>query len=225
MLDLILFAVFPYVAIVVAVVGLLWRYRTNQFSFSSVSSQFLENRQLFWGSVPWHYGIILILIGHLIGVFFPSGVKAFNSVPVRLYILEGTALALGLLLTWGLVALIWRRINNPRIRITTSRMDVVLLALLLLQVVTGVTIAITTRWGTAWFVQTATPYLWSLAKLSPNLDLIAPLSLIVKIHAVNATVLIALWPFTRLVHIVSIPVAYLWRPYQVAIWYYRRIQQ
>mgnify|MGYP001586413808 CR=1 FL=1 len=96
--DLLLFAIFPYVAIVVAIVGLLWRYRTNQFSFSSVSSQFLENRQLFWGSAPWHYGIIIILLGHLGAILFPAGVKAFNGVPVRLYLLEGTALALSILL-------------------------------------------------------------------------------------------------------------------------------
>src|SRR3990172_12779605 len=103
--DLFLYGIFPYIAIAVAVTGLIYRYATNQFSYSSVSSQFLENRQLFWGSVPWHYGIILILLGHLVGVVFPDGVKAINGVPVRLYILEGTALALSLALLVGLIIL------------------------------------------------------------------------------------------------------------------------
>ncbi|MBI2958093.1 MAG: respiratory nitrate reductase subunit gamma, partial [Chloroflexi bacterium] len=102
MLESFLFGVLPYVAIVLMIVGLIWRYATNQFSYSSVSSQFLENRQLFLGSAPWHYGIITVLLGHLVGVLFPEGVKAFNGVPVRLYILEGTALALSIMLLWGL---------------------------------------------------------------------------------------------------------------------------
>src|SRR4030067_3392367 len=103
MIDLFLFGVLPSLTIAVAVVGLIWRYATNQFSYSSISSQFLDNRRLFWGSVPWHYGIILILLGHLIGVLFPKSIMAFNGVPVRLYLLEGTALALGLLVLAGVV--------------------------------------------------------------------------------------------------------------------------
>src|SRR3989337_1469253 len=142
MLDSFLFGIFPYIAVAVMVVGLIWRYVTNQFSYSSVSSQFLENRQLFWGSVPWHYGIIIILLGHLGAILFPGGVKAFNGVPVRLYILEGTALALGITLIVGLVVLMMRRGVSPSVRRTTSYMDVVLLLALLFQVVTGIITAI-----------------------------------------------------------------------------------
>ncbi len=225
MLDSFLFGAFPYVAIVVMIIGLIWRYVTNQFTFSSVSSQFLENRQLFWGSVPWHYGIIIILLGHLAGILFPSGVRAFNGVPVRLYILEGTALALSLSLLAGLVLLMLRRGAYARIRKTTSFMDVVLLVILLLQVATGICIAIFYRWGSAWYVQTATPYIWSLFTLSPDVEYMSSLPLLSKLHAINAFVLIGFFPFTRMVHMLSVPFAYLWRPYQVVIWQKRQSRQ
>ena len=225
MIDFVLFAILPYVALAIAIVGLVWRYTTNQFSFSSVSSQFLENRQLFWGSVPWHYGIILILLGHLVGILFPSSVMAFNGVPVRLYILEGTGLALGLLALAGLVFLLLRRGTNPRVRAVTSRMDLVLLLLLLLSIVTGVGTAIFYRWGSGWYVQTATPYLRSLFTFSLKVEYMASLPLLVKIHAVNAFVILAVFPFTRMVHMLSVPLAYLWRPYQIVMWRRRRVQQ
>ena len=225
MIDLFLFGILPYVALAIAIVGLIWRYVTNQFSFSSVSSQFLENRQLFWGSVPWHYGIILILTGHLIGVLFPSTIMAFNGVPVRLYILEGTGLALGLLVLVGLVFLLLRRGTNPRVRAVTSSMDLVLLLLLLLLIVTGVGTAIFYRWGSGWYVQTATPYLRSLFTFTLKIEYMASLPLLVKIHAVTAFVILAVFPFTRMVHMLSVPLAYLWRPYQIVIWRRRRTQQ
>lgn len=225
MADFFLFGIFPYIAIVMAVGGSVWRYARNQFTFSSISSQFLENRQSFWGSVPFHYGIIAILIGHLIGIFLPSTVIAFNRVPLRLYVLEGAAFALGLLVLAGLVFLLLRRSTNPRIRAVTTGMDLVVLLLLLLQVVTGDIIAVIYRWGTAWFVETAAPYFLSLGMLSPKVEYMTSLPLLVKIHAVNAFVLLALFPFTRLVHMVSIPIAYLWRPYQVVMWYRQKPQQ
>ena len=225
MVDNFLFGILPYIVIVIAVGGLIWRYLTNQFSYSSVSSQFLEYRQLFWGSVPWHYGIIAVVIGHLIGIFLPSSVIAFNQVPLRLYILEGAAFALGLLALAGLFFLLLRRTTNPRVRVVTSGMDLVLLLLVLFQVITGDVIAIFYRWGTAWFVYTAAPYFLSLAKFSPEVGYMASLPLLVKVHAVNTAVLLAIAPFTRMVHMMTIPVAYLWRPYQVVMWYRRKFQQ
>ncbi len=225
MLEIFLFGVFPYVALAIMIVGLIWRYRTNQFSYSSVSSQFLENRQLFWGSAPWHYGIILVLLAHLVGVAFPDGVKAINGVPLRLYILEGTALALSLMLLVGLIVLISRRIVSANVRVTTSFMDVVLLIALLAQVATGIITAVFYRWGSAWFIQTATPYFWSLFTLSPKVEYMTALPLLSKLHAINFFVLLALFPFTRLVHMLSVPLAYLWRPYQIVMWHRRQIQR
>ena len=225
MLDTFFFGVFPYIATIVMIIGVIWRYRTNQFSFSSVSSQFLESRQLFWGSVPWHYGIILILLGHLAGVLFPDTVKAVNGIPVRLYIIEFTALALSLSLFVGLIVLISRRSVTPKVRIVTTPMDAVLLAVLLFQVITGILTAVSYRWGSAWYIQTATPYLQSLFTLSPKIGYMASLPVLSKLHAINAFVLVALFPFSRLIHMLSVPLAYLWRPYQIMMWHRRQAQQ
>ncbi len=225
MVDRFLFGILPYLAIVIAVGGGIWRFRRDRFSYSSLSSQFLESRRLFWGSVPWHFGIILVLLGHLVGVLFPAAVTAFNGVPVRLYILEGTALAMSLLLLVGLVLLLVRRATNPLVRTVTSTMDLVLLVILLVSAGTGIGTAIFERWGSSWYVQTVTPYFWSVVRLNPNIEYVSALPLLTKIHAITAFALVVVFPFTRLVHIVSVPFTYFWRPYQVVMWRRRRLRQ
>ncbi len=218
MYDLLLYGVFPYVAIAIAIAGGLYRYYRDRFSYSAFSSQFLEDRQLFWGSISWHYAIVILLVGHLIGFLAPGGVVAFNGVPLRLYILEATALGLGLFALFGLGALILRRATSPRVRAVTSKMDVILLVLLLVQVLAGLYTALFHRWGTAWYVSNAVPYLMSLAQLQPQIQYASTLPFATQIHVVNTFLLIALFPFSRLVHIVTVPVTYLWRPYQKVVW-------
>lgn len=217
-LDQFLYGVFPYMAITLAIVGTIWRYFSDRFSYTSLSSQFLENRQLFWGSVPWHYGILVILIGHLVAFLIPRSVLAWNGEPWRLYVLEASALAFGFLTLWGLAALIFRRFSRARIRVVTSPMDVVLLLVLLIQVVAGLWVAIFFRWGSSWFAAFAVPYLKSLFTLSPDVALVSNLPFMAQVHIVGGFVLLLLLPFTRLVHLLSFPLAYLWRPYQVVIW-------
>ncbi len=216
-----LFGVFPYVAIILAVVGTIWRYRSDKFSYSSLSSQFLETKQLFWGSVPWHYGILTVLTGHLVAFLVPRSILGWNGVPIRLYILEGMALIAGILALVGLVLLIIRRLNSPRLWHITSVMDSILLLALLVQVVAGVWTAIFYRWGSSWFAAFATPYLWSILIFKPDIALVSNMPWVVQTHIVGGFVLLALLPFTRLVHLLSFPYAYLWRPPQVVIWYRR----
>ncbi|MEK7778192.1 MAG: respiratory nitrate reductase subunit gamma [Chloroflexota bacterium] len=218
MLDVVLFAAFPYVAVVLAVVVGIYRYFNDRFSYSSFSSQFLENRSLFWGSVPWHYGVILILLAHLVGLLVPGLWARLIAAPVRLYTLEIIGLALALAALAGLVLLIIRRLRNPRIFTVTSTMDWVLLAVLLAQVALGFWVALFFRWGSDWYLHTAVPWIISLAKLNPQTQFVTALPWVVKLHMLGGFLLIALFPFTRLVHIVAFPVAYLWRPYQVVIW-------
>jgi nitrate reductase gamma subunit len=218
MTDKILFELFPYIAVAIAIVGSILRYRLNAFSYSSLSSQFLESQQLFYGSVPWHYGILIVLTGHFLAFLFPRELLVFNSVPLRLYILETTALIFGLLALVGLVNLVVRRLWYPRIRAVTSVMDAVLLGVLLAQVLLGVYIATNLRWGSSWFATLLAPYLYSLCIFKPDVTLLGPLPLVVKLHIFGAFLLIALTPFTRLVHIFVVPVQYLWRRPQIVIW-------
>lgn len=222
MTDLILFAVFPYVAVALAIAVGIYRYTIDRYSWSSQSSQFLESRALFWGSVPWHYAILLILLAHLLAFLFPAGWGALVGKPLRLYLLEITGMALGLATVIAIALLIVRRAANHRVATVTSVVDWFLLAALLLQVATGVWIAFTLRWGSVWYLHTATPWLWSLVKFDPQVQYLAVLPWVVKVHAVNAFVLVALFPFSRLVHVVSVPLTYLARPYQVVVWYWRQ---
>ena len=221
MFDLFLYGVFPYVALAVAITGGLLRYYRDRFTFSSQSSQFLESRQLFWGSVPWHYGIVTLLVGHLIGLLVPGWVAAFNGVPLRLYILEATALGLGLLSLTGVLALLTRRAVSPRIRAVTTPMDLILLVLLLGQVVLGVYTAVFQRWGSWWYLSNAVPYLVSLVQLNPQIQYATTLPLPTQLHIIGAFLLTAIFPFTRLVHMLTVPITYLWRPYQTVIWNWR----
>lgn len=219
-----LWAVWPYVAFAIFIFGGLFRYLHDRFSFSSQSSQFLENRFLFWGSTMWHYSIILILIPHTLAFFFPKAWAVLIENQTRLYILEITGLALAVTAIIGLFTLIYRRITNPRIQFVTTTMDWVLLASLAVQVCMGFWIAFFYRWGSEWYLHTAVPWLQSLAVFNPQIQYVTAMPIPVKIHMFNAFLLLALFPFTRLAHVVTAPLFYLIRPYQVVIWYRQRNQ-
>ena len=221
-MNTILFGYMPYLLLALAIVGSIYRFTTNRYSWSSQSSQFLENRALFFGSFPWHYGIVLVLLGHIIGFFIPSAILGWNSTPVRLYILEISGLALGFLALFGLLALAYRRLTNNRVKALTTSWDVLLIIILLIQVITGLGNAILYRWGSNWYVASAVPWMWSVLTLNPNVEYVANLPLITKAHIFNAMLFIGLIPFTRLVHFFVINIyKYLWRPYQVVRWYNR----
>ena len=217
MSDIILFVVFPYVAVVLAVVVGVYRYRTNRFSYSTLSSQLLENRTLFWGSVPWHYGIVVVLLAHLVGFLIPGMWASLTAQPVALYTIEIVGYAFGLAALIGLCVLMMRRASFERIRAVTSPMDWVLLAALLVQVALGMYVSLLYRWGADWYIDTAVPWLVSLVSLNPQTQYITSLPWVVKLHMLNGFLVILLFPFSRLVHLIMFPFWYLWRPYQLVI--------
>jgi len=218
-LDPLLFAVLPYLAFFTFFLVTIQRYRQRTFSYSSLSSQFLENQRHFWSLVPFHYGILVVVVGHLIAFAFPRELLAFNSKPIRLYILEVSALIFGLMTLVGLIASIGRRITEPKVRGLTTFSDWVLYAVLLVQIASGVYVAVFHPWGSSWFAASVTPYLWSLISLNPDVGAMGAMPLSVKLHVINAYVMIGLFPFTRLVHVLVAPNPYLWRKPQVVRWY------
>jgi len=218
MFDIVLFAVFPYVAVIVAVLMGIYRYMNDRFTYSSLSSQLLENRILFWGSVPWHYGVIIILTAHVVAFLFPVLWGDWIADQTRLYIMELIGLSLALMAIIGMTILIVRRFRNTRAMAVMSVMDWVLLLVLLSQVILGFWTALVYRWGSDWYLHTAVPWLYSLVVFDPQIQYVTVLPWEVKLHMLGGFLIILLFPFTRLVHIVTYPITYLWRPIQVVIW-------
>ena len=218
MLDTLLFSALPYVSVVLFLVVSIVRYRRAPFTFSSLSSQFLEAKRLFWGSVPFHIGIIVLFFGHLIGFLFPRYVTIWNGVPLRLFILEATALTAGLLTLIGIFGLIFRRASDARLRVNTSVADILVYIMVLWQVITGLWVAISLSWGSAWYTHTLVPYVWSLIKLSPEITRVTELPLAAQLHVIGAWIFFGLFSFTRMVHVLVAPVPYLWRPVQLVLW-------
>lgn len=218
MWSIFLYAVIPYLAVAIAVLGGIWRYKTDRFSYTSQSSQFLESRALFWGSTSWHYGILMILGAHVVALVIWDPWASLLSNPTRLYALEAIGLAFSILAIIGVAILSLRRLFVRRVTSVTSRMDWVLLVVLVAQVILGLWVAIGYRWGSQWYTAAAVPWLHSLFKLNPKVEYITALPAVVQVHTVLGFAIVALFPFTRLVHIVTFPVTYLWRSYQVVVW-------
>ncbi len=216
--DTFFFVAFPYIALAIFVVVSIYRSIHRPFSVSSQSSQLLERRKLYWGSPSFHYGIVPVLLLHLAMWVLPGVIRAWNASPVRLYILEITALILALWSLWGLAVLIFRRASSRRVQVVTSVMDVVVLVLLLVSVVTGIINATVYRYGSTWFTAIFTPYLTSVLTLQPAANLVAPLPWNIKLHVINFFLLLAVVPFSRLIHIAAFPIRYLGRPWQTVIW-------
>ncbi|MEX2188224.1 MAG: respiratory nitrate reductase subunit gamma [Pirellulales bacterium] len=218
-LDQLMFVALPYVALFTFFLMTIYRYRAQSFSYSSLSSQFLENKQHFWVVVPFHYAVLVVTAGHLVALFVPRGILAWNSQPLRLYILEVSALACGVLTLVGLIGIVWRRATTSKVRQITTVNDWIIYGILLLQVASGVSVALLHPWGSSWFATNLSPYLWSIFTLDPNISYVAPLPVLVKFHIVFAFITVGFFPFTRLVHILVIPNPYLWRKPQVVRWY------
>jgi nitrate reductase gamma subunit len=212
-----LFVVLPYAAVALLVIVTIARWRLHEFTVSSMSSQLLESRRLYWGSISFHWGLTLILLGHLAALIIPRSFELWNAVPLQLLLLEVTGFALGLWALFGIVMLILRRIQVPRIRTVTSKMDAVVLGLLLVQIVTGLLIAVGYRWGSFWGTAVFVPYIRSLLRFSPRPELVEALPIILKLHVLSFFTFVALFPFSRLVHIITLPLNYLTRPWQKVI--------
>lgn len=216
--DAFLFVGLPYLAIVICVAGCVWRSRRDRFSMSARTSQFLEDGRLLFGSLPWHVGIIIILLGHLIVAVVPRIWSSLMTIPVVLFGVEALGVTCSLLAIVGLSTLIVRRITNARVQAVTTSMDLVVVALLMAQIVVGLLSAVTFRYGAAWSTGTVVPYFRGLFTLRPEMAYVTGFPMLFKLHIIGAWLLIALVPFTRLMHVLAVPLGYIFRAPQIVLW-------
>ena len=201
----------PYASIALCAAGFIHRFRNHGRSISSFSSQFLESDRHFWVSVPFHYGILTVLAIHLGCWLLPTAVFWWTASGLRLVALEFLTVSMGLAALIGLGLGIQRRWKVPSVRRLTTALDWAVYALLGIQVVTGILTAVFHPWGTPWLAAAGAPYLRSIILLNPDPGSIINGPLLVRLHIVNGFILIALLPYTKLSHILVLPLSYLWR--------------
>jgi len=212
MLNVFVFVVLPYAALVLFLFVTPYRYFSNRLTWSAYSTQFLEQKALYWGSNPWHYGIIPVLIAHLVSVIAPGPMRAILGNQRVLILLEDIGQGLGLLALFGCLGLLIRRLRAPILKPVTSAGDWVLLVLLIVEVATGIYMGIFIRGGPLWYLYTAVPYFHSLLVFNPQIEYVADFPLVFKLHAAGAFLIVALLPFTKLVHLLFLPIGFLKDP-------------
>lgn len=218
MIDTLLFVALPYLALFTCVFGSIYRMRTAPLTYSSLSSQFLESKGLMWGSLPWHIGITIILLAHLLAFLVPGLWQSLMSHQSVLMAVESMGLGLSVLCLLGLIILAVRRLTSSKLQAVTTTMDLVVILLLLFQVGLGAAIAVNCRWGSSWCSGTTTPYMWSIITFQPDVTHITELPLLVKAHIVGAWLFLLVIPFSRLIHMFAVPIEYLFRPPQNVVW-------
>jgi len=218
MFDLFLFIGLPYAAMMSLVAGSIVRYKSNAFSYSSLSTQFLENRWLAWASLPFHFGMFVILSGHLLAFAFPNLWSILVSAPAFLMVVETLGMMAAGLCLVALMILLVRRFVDVKLQAVTSHLDVVVLLILLFQVSSGLGVAINHRWGASWAPGALGPYLHGIFLLNPDVSYLKDMPPLIKLHIVLAWVLILFFPFTRLVHALSLPFLYFTRAPQKVVW-------
>jgi len=209
----------PYIALTVFAVGLYWRYRFDKFGWTTRSSQIYENRLLQWGSPLFHFGILGVLVGHFIGLVIPAtwtekvGISegAYHAVAVA----GGTIT--GLMTVTGLALLIYRRRVTTSVFRATTRMDKAMYVVLgsVIAVGTFNTIFVNLLGAGHDYREDVAVWFRSVFWLNPDVGLMTQAPFTFQLHALLALLLVALWPFTRLVHVFSAPVGYVARPYIV----------
>jgi nitrate reductase gamma subunit len=213
--QILLYAVLPYAAIAVFAVGHWWRYRYDQYGWGARSTQFLESRTLRYGSTIFHLGVLAAIAGHVLGILVPRSWTATVGISDGAYHVLAAigGMAAGVAVVVGLLILVYRRLRFPRVRVTTTRIDVATFALLAVGILTGLLATVTNLGDAVHYRETVAPYFRRLLILDPSPELMTAsgVTLIFQVHVVSVWSLFALWPFSRLVHAWSVPVDFLRR--------------
>lgn len=213
--------VLPYVVLAVFVLGHVWRWRVDQMGWTTHTSQLLESRLLRLGSPLFHVGMLMVVGGHAIGLLVPASWTETIGISESAYhwvSLVAGGLA-GVMTATGLGLLVARRFVAGRLKRVTTRMDKVLYAWLAAVIVLGMATKVGSLLGHGHeYRGTVSVWFRSVFALQPDVEVLATVPFVYQAHALVALGLFALWPFTRLVHVLSVPIGYLARPYVV----YRR---
>jgi len=217
-LDVLLWVVWPYVCLAVFVVGHWWRYRYDKFGWTTRSSQLYESRLLRWGSPLFHFGLLFVVGGHVMGLGIPkSWTEAVGiSEGVYHFLAVSIGAVAGVCTVVGMAILIYRRRTVGPVFSATTRMDKAMYAVLATVIVLGLANTVVGNIVSHYdYREGVSIWFRGIFRLSLHPELMTQAPLTFQLHGLVAFGLFALWPFTRLVHVFSAPVGYLWRPYVV----------
>lgn len=218
-MTVVLWVIIPYLSIATFVLGHIWRYRYDKFGWTTRSSQLYESRLLRLGSPLFHFGILLVILGHVGGILIPQAWTDAVGISETAYHAAAVVLGTisGVMTLSGAAILIYRRRTTGPVFSATTRNDKAMYVLLVATLVAGLG---TTVLGNLTghphnYRETVAPYFRSIFYFQPHSELMAHAPLGFQIHVMLAWILFAAWPFTRLVHVFSAPIGYLTRPYIV----------
>jgi nitrate reductase gamma subunit len=206
-----IFTVFPYVCLTTFVVGHAYRYVTDRFGWNARSSEFLEKKRLFAGSLLFHGGILLTVFGHAGGLLIPQrlfdrfGIDAQGHMALAYW----SGLAVGIAAFAGVLLLAWRRLSVARLKAVTTPNDLVTLAGLVAVIGVGLYNVVFGHFNVLYSVA---PWIRGIVTFTPDAGLMREVPLSYQIHVVAAWALLGFSPFSRLVHIWSAPLFYFFRP-------------
>jgi nitrate reductase gamma subunit len=218
-LNTLLFGYYPYIAISVFLIGSLARYDRDQYTWRTGSSQFLRAKELRLGSNLFHIGILLLFVGHFVGLLAPPSVYhalgLSTSAKQLLAVVAGGVF--GSVCLKGILILIRRRLTDARIRKTSSRMDIFILLLIGVQLLLGLmTLPISIYHSDGANMLLLGEWAQRIVTFrSGAADQISKIGIIFKLHLFLGQTLFLVFPFSRLVHVWSVPLGYVTRPYQV----------
>ncbi|GAA0913776.1 respiratory nitrate reductase subunit gamma [Streptomyces thermoalcalitolerans] len=214
-----LWVILPYVSLAFFVLGHIWRYRYDKFGWTTRSSQLYENRLLRIGSPLFHFGILVVLLGHIGGLIIPKSWTEAIGMSEHTYHLLAVILGTiaGVCTVGGLAILVYRRRTVGPVFSATTRNDKAMYLSLTVTILLGLaaTVAANLVGGGYDYRETVSPWFRSIFYLQPHADLMSGAPLLFQLHALSALLLFAAWPFTRLVHMLTAPLGYLTRPYIV----------
>lgn len=218
-LNTILFGIYPYIAIAVCLVGCWIRFDREPYTWKADSSQMLSSRGFRMASIMFHVGILFILMGHVVGLLTPESIyHHVISTPNKQLLAMVSGGFFGVICLVGLVMLLVRRLTNPRVRATSSSSDIFILVLLLVQLLLG----LLTIFASAQHMDGSVMVMlanWAQGVVTLQgltaAAYMADVSIIYKLHVIVGLTMILVFPFTRLVHMISAPIWYLGRRYQV----------